>query len=341
MPPAIAPRTSGRTTRPNVRAGRSPSSRLLSSSCGGSVGQAGGDGQVDERIGEQREHEHGGAEAAEPARRVVADELEDVAEHAVGAEPGDERGGADERREHQRQRGEDPPQPAPAAGRCASAARPAPRRSSAAAVVTRAASCTVRHAGASDSASTSRAVAAERERPPDDVQHRGGERDGDDDADEVEGDRRSPRCPRRGTGSIGRRRLVGRGDAELGRRDGGEVVHSALEPGVADHLPRRLEVAAEVVEVEVDVARRGEVDVGQHVGRLDAGGQRVLEGLVGEVALGLLAEQELDQLAGLVGVVGAGQHRRRRDDDEAADVVGGEVVVAPGKSGSSASAWYT
>jgi hypothetical protein len=65
-------------------------------------------------------------------------------------------------------------------------------------------------------------------------------------------------------------------------------VHSALEPGVANHLPRRLEVGTEVVEVEVDLARRGEVDVGQRVGGLDAAGQRVLERLVGEVALRLV-----------------------------------------------------
>ena len=78
----------------------------------------------------------------------------------------------------------------------------------------------------------------------------------------------------------------------------------------------------------------GEVDVGEDVGGLDAGGQRVLVGLVGEVALGFLAEEEGDQLVGLVDVLGALQHRCPGDDDEAADVVGGEVVVAPGKSGS-------
>ena len=94
--------------------------------------------------------------------------------------------------------------------------------------------------------------------------------------------------------------LVDRGVVELGRRDGDEVVHSALESGVADHVPRRLEVDAEVVEVEIDVARRGEVDVGQHLGWFDAGGQGVLERLVGEVALRLLGQEELDQLVGLV-----------------------------------------
>ena len=112
------------------------------------------------------------------------------------------------------------------------------------------------------------AVPAEGERPPGDVQHRGGEGHGDGDADEVEGDRRAARFGWRVDRLDVQDRLVACRVIELccRRLDRRDVVHSALESGVADHVPRRLEVGAEVVEVEVDVARRGEVDVGQDVG---------------------------------------------------------------------------
>ena len=165
-----------------------------------------------------------------------------------------------------------------------------------AAVVTRTASCTVRHAGASDSASTSPRSPPRVSGPPGDVEHRGGERGGDDERRRGAG-RRLPARVRRGNRVIGAAaRTPSR--RELGRRDRGDVGTSAFEPGVTDHLAGRLEVGAEVVEVEVDVARRGEVDVGQDLGRLDAVGQRVLERLVGEVALRLLAEEELDERFG-------------------------------------------
>src|SRR5687768_1943050 len=91
---------------------------------------------------------------------------------------------------------------------------------------------------------------------------------------------------------------------------------SALEARVTDHLSGRLQIATELV--ELDVGRSAELDLRQDVGRLDARRQGILEGLIAEVALRLVVQQEPDQLLGFVLAVAALQHRCPGDDHQAA-----------------------
>ena len=85
---------------------------------------------------------------------------------------------------------------------------------------------------------------------------------------------------------------------------------SALEACVTDHLSRRLQVAAELVELDVLPMRRARSREDRR--RLDTGGERVLERLIREVSLRLLLEQEADQLDGFVLAVGAPRASTRR-----------------------------
>ena len=76
-----------------------------------------------------------------------------------------------------------------------------------------------------------------------------------------------------------------------------------------------------------------ELDPREHRGRLDPGGQGVLERLIREVSLCLVLQQEADQLDSFVLAVGVLDHRRAGDDHQAADVVIREVVVDAGELG--------
>ena len=67
---------------------------------------------------------------------------------------------------------------------------------------------------------------------------------------------------------------------------------------------------------------------GTALGRRDAARQRVLERLVGEVLLRLLAEQERDEPLRLLGLAGGREDARRGGDDEPPDVARLEAVVA-------------
>src|SRR6266511_3383414 len=117
----------------------------------------------------------------------------------------------------------------------------------------------------------------------------------------------------RGAGAAGARRVAARGS-------------DAVEATGPDQLDGPLQATAEVVHV---VARRlDRAERRQPLGGGDAGDQRVLEGLVAEVALRLGSQQELDEARGLVGLVAAGQHAHRGGDDERTDVAAVEVVVA-------------
>ena len=282
--------------------------------------QPGGNRQIDERVGEQREHERRRAEAAEAARRVIPDELESVAQDAVRTEPGDERGGADERRKDQRQRGEDPPQRGQR--HVGAGEQPGHRHAdSVAAAVTmdgRAAPC--RHAGAIDSSRTSPRSPPSVNGPPDDVEHRRGERRGD--GRPVDDRRRRRASMRRRTEASARAqpsrpasRIISRVDCEVG---------------------------AEVVEVEVDVAGRGEVDVGQR--RRPARRRRPAD----------TRTSRRRSSAGPPRRGGTRSARRPRRDDRRSASTDAAVTMTrlpmssaaklwlrPGKSGSSASAWYT
>ena len=74
--------------------------------------------------------------------------------------------------------------------------------------------------------------------------------------------------------------------------------------------------------------------------RRDAGDERVLAGLLGEVALRLVGQEELDEALGVVALVGGVDHARGGHQQQAA-----EVALGPKKwfslttSGSSTFAW--
>src|SRR5215207_10738144 len=77
---------------------------------------------------------------------------------------------------------------------------------------------------------------------------------------------------------------------------------SALEADITDQLAGRLQPTSELV--EVDTLLSNELDGRQDLDGLDARSQGVLEGLLGEVPLRLLPQQEADELDRLVVVVG-------------------------------------
>src|SRR5215210_3740545 len=93
-------------------------------------------------------------------------------------------------------------------------------------------------------------------------------------------------------------------------------------------LPEQLERTLQIVEVaEVNVWRlylreRDQLFVGR-----DARYERVLEGLVSEVLLGLLGEEEVQELPGLGGVIGGAQDADAGHVDQGAGVSVPEVVV--------------